>query len=117
MFSSDTIGFVKDTTKEDAEEALKNAWEVEEPGRSNRAKKARMLFLAQDKQKKGKMLNDEELLILKQPFRERKLSMPVIMDELPKIANKLNKADIKDNKKGKTLTSIVDKPSTATAII
>jgi len=45
VFSTDTIGFVKDTTKEDNERSLINSWEVKEAGRSQKAEHARIKFV------------------------------------------------------------------------
>lgn len=45
IFSTDTIGFVKDTTKEDNERALINSWEIKETGRSLKAENARVKFV------------------------------------------------------------------------
>ncbi len=50
IFSSETIGFVKDTTKEDAEKALIESWEVEQPGRAEKAKLTRMKFVERKKE-------------------------------------------------------------------
>lgn len=41
IFSSDTVGIVRDTAKEDRERAIKKSWEDKEPGRGANAKKAR----------------------------------------------------------------------------
>lgn len=71
VFSSDSVGFVKDTSKEDSEKALKDSWEINEYGRAEKAKKSRLRFLAQNKQDKGQKLTPEEEFLLKQE-RERK---------------------------------------------
>jgi len=41
IFATDTVGVLRDTTKEDKEKAIKKSWEDKEPGRSERAKKCR----------------------------------------------------------------------------
>ena len=65
FFSSDTIGFVKDTSKEDSERALINNWETQQPGRSEKAENARIKYVEDrkflvdsyiyDKNEKGKI--------------------------------------------------------------
>jgi len=45
VFASETIGFIKDTTKEDAEKALVQSWEVAYPGRADKAQKARVKYV------------------------------------------------------------------------
>lgn len=49
VFGTDTVGIVRDTTKEDRERAIKRSWEDKEPGRSEKAKKARAKFFLQQK--------------------------------------------------------------------
>jgi hypothetical protein len=71
VFSNETIGFVKDTSKEDMEKALKDSWEIAEPGRAEKAKRARAKFLIQQKKEKGEELTPEEEAILHEE-RERK---------------------------------------------
>lgn len=45
VISSETLGFVKDTEKEDKEKAIQKSWEDNEPGRALKAKKSRSKFL------------------------------------------------------------------------
>jgi hypothetical protein len=45
IYSSETLGIVKDTDKEDKEKALKASWETNEPGRAEKAKRSRLKFL------------------------------------------------------------------------
>jgi hypothetical protein len=45
IFSTETIGFIKDTTKEDHERSLINSWEIKESGRSLKAEHARIKFV------------------------------------------------------------------------
>lgn len=53
VFSSETLAIIKDTDKEDREKALKASWETNEPGRAEKAKRARAKFLLQEKLRKG----------------------------------------------------------------
>jgi hypothetical protein len=71
VFSNETIGFVKDTSKEDMERALKESWEIAEPGRAEKAKKSRAKYLLQLKKEKGEELTYEEEQLLNEE-RERK---------------------------------------------
>jgi len=47
IYSSETLGIVKDTDKEDRERALKASWETSEPGRAEKAKRSRLKFIYQ----------------------------------------------------------------------
>lgn len=47
VWASDTVAVVRDTEKEEKEAALKKSWEDAEPGRSEKAKKSRQVFLLQ----------------------------------------------------------------------
>lgn len=64
IFSSDTVAIVKDTDKEDREQALKDSWETAEPGRAEKSKKSRMRYIAELKKEKGEELTEEEQEIL-----------------------------------------------------
>jgi hypothetical protein len=44
IFATDTVGVLRDTTKEDREKAIKKSWEDKEPGRAERAKKCRAKY-------------------------------------------------------------------------
>lgn len=66
VFSSDTLAIVKDTDKEDREKALKDSWEVAEPGRAEKSRKSRIRFIAMSKQKEGVELTEEEKEVLKE---------------------------------------------------
>lgn len=57
VFSSETIGFVKDSTKEDTEKALIQSWEIANPGRSDKALKARIKFVEERKHAVDAYLN------------------------------------------------------------
>jgi hypothetical protein len=64
VFSSDTLAVVRDTDKEDREQALKDSWEAAEPGRAEKSRKSRLRYLAQLKQEKGEELTEEEKDVL-----------------------------------------------------
>ena len=49
IYSTDIIGFVKDTTKEDSERALINSWDKNGTGRSKKAQMARIKFIEERK--------------------------------------------------------------------
>jgi hypothetical protein len=49
VISTETVGIVRDTDKEDREKAIKKSWEDGEPGRSEKAKKARRKFVIAEK--------------------------------------------------------------------
>lgn len=62
--SSDTLAVVKDTDKEDREQALKDSWEAAEPGRAEKSRKSRIRYIATLKQQKGEELTEEEKEVL-----------------------------------------------------
>jgi len=60
IFSSETLYFCKDTSKEDREKAVKDSWENIERGRSEFAKTSRLRFLGISKTMRGEALSPEE---------------------------------------------------------
>ena len=66
VFSTDTLGFCQDTSKEDKEKEIIASWEEKEPGRAELAKKSRKRFLLQKKAENGKKLTEEEANFLKE---------------------------------------------------
>ena len=112
VISSDNLGFVKDTSKEDSEKALKDSWEIGEIGRGDKAKKARLKHLLVDKQEKGETLSLEEEKILR-VVRERKTSLtqnqPHIEEPLP--VKKVDpKKNVKPDPKKKDQKEIIEIP-------
>lgn len=113
VISSDTLGFLKDSSKEDSEKALKDSWETAELGRAEKAKKARKKHLIITKKEKGQTLTEEDEKLLKEN-RERKLTTNVIstiVEETKKIDPKAKgNAKIDPKKKEPTQTVIVQQP-------
>ena len=72
VVSSDTIALVKDTRKEDKEEAIRKSWETSQAGRAEQAKQSRQRFLALAKSQRGEDLNDHEKEIMKETWQERR---------------------------------------------
>lgn len=64
VFSSDSLAFVKDTSKEQFEKSLKDSWEVNEPGRALKAKTSRFKFILENKFTQNENLNKEEVKFL-----------------------------------------------------
>ena len=102
IFSTDTLGFCQDTSKEDKEKEIIASWEENEPGRAELAKKSRRRFLLQKKMEHGKELSDEEKNFMKEE-RVRKTfnkTEEEKEDEKNKGKKKPEKVD-KNKKKGK----------------
>ena len=102
VFSTDTLGFCRDTSKEDKEKEIISSWEENEPGRAELAKKSRRRFLLQQKLRNGNKLTEEEDNFLKE-IRVRKTfnkSEEEKEDEKNKGKKKVEKVD-KNKKKGK----------------
>lgn len=60
IFSTESLFFCKDTSKEDREKAVKDSWENSERGRSELAKTSRLRFLGINKKLRGEVLSTEE---------------------------------------------------------
>ena len=102
VFSTDTLGFCRDTSKEDKEKEIISSWEENEPGRAELAKKSRRRFLLEQKQRNGNELSEEEANFLKE-IRVRKTfnkTEEEKEDEKNKGKKKVEKVD-KNKKKGK----------------
>ena len=97
IFATENIAFMKDSSKEEAEAALKEGWETKQPGRAERAKLARKKYLLHVKKQRGELLSAEEENLLselrnrvyitnlnQQPPHEQK---KVIADSVKKTAN------------------------------
>ncbi len=111
VFSSETLGFVKDTTKEDMEKALKDSWEISEPGRAEKAKKSRLRYILKMRKDKGEILSPEEDAILNEE-RERKIfTAEVSNTSQHAIKEDKNKKNVKKNEKEKKpVKPVEDKP-------
>lgn len=77
IFSSDNLLFSKDKSKEETEKAIKDSWEVNEPGRSELAKTSRLRFLLLNKKQNGEKLTLSDLNLLKTE-RIRKTSQSAV---------------------------------------
>ena len=106
VFSTDTLGFCRDTSKEDKEKEIISSWEEKEPGRAELAKKSRKRFLLQQKLANGNQLSEEEIEFLKEK-RIRKVFSKINEEEKEDDKNKgkkkIEKID-KNKKKGKDAT-------------
>jgi hypothetical protein len=98
VFSTDTLGFAKDTSKEDRERNLIESWEKNEPGRAEKAQKARRRFLLEKQIEKGKKISQEDKAFLDEPRERKKFNNEVKEDDNKKEQKKKN--DKKDNKRG-----------------
>ena len=103
IFSTDTLGFCQDTSKEDKEKEIIASWEENEPGRAELAKKSRRRFLLQKKMEHGKQLSEEEKNFMKEERVRKTFSKnneEEKEDERNKGKKKNEKVD-KNKKKGK----------------
>ena len=74
IFSNNILSFVKDNSKIDHENKIKEEWEINQEGRRLKASESRKKFLILAKKLNGKELNKEESEILLKP-RERNMSI------------------------------------------
>ena len=113
VISSDTLGFLKDTSKEDSEKALKDSWEISEQGRADKAKKARKKHLITILKEKGETLTEEQEKLLKE-IRERKLTTNItshLVEETKKIDTKAKGNSKVDLKKKEIIQAVVVQPA------
>lgn len=96
--SSDTLCFVKDTSKEDSEKSLKESWEIMEAGRAEKAKKARKKYQLEVKFRSGNILTDDEDKILKEPRERKKTNINTVIEE-PKKETKGKQVKKEEKKK------------------
>jgi len=98
VHTTDPIKFYIDTTKEDKENKLKEAWENIEPGRSDKAKFTRKKFLIMKKREIGEdiTLEEEEILNTK-PRKKPKIKIEVVTE----MKNTFDNTEINDNKNKK----------------
>ena len=113
IFSTDTLGFCRDTSKEDKEKEIISSWEEKEPGRAELAKKSRKRFLLQQKLANGNKLSEEEAEFLKEIRVRKSFNKPSSEEEKDddknKAKKKVEKVD-KNKKKGKD--AVQDKSET-----
>ena len=64
VFCTDPICFVKNTIKEDIQNAIKEEWEINQPGRAQKARISRKKYFLNIKSKSGELLSPEEEEIL-----------------------------------------------------
>lgn len=108
VFSSESLNFSKDTSKEDREKAVKDSWENSERGRSELAKTSRLRFLGISKKNRGEILGQDEEKIIN-TVRVKKITQ-----SYDNFANfeKMNNADAK--RKSTTINDLkIKSPSNA----
>ena len=101
VFSTDTLGFCQDTSKEDKEKEVIASWEENEPGRAELAKKSRRRFLLQKKLENGKQLSEEEKSFMKEERVRKTFNKPSEEDDEKNKGKKKNEKVDKNKKKGK----------------
>jgi len=97
VFACDTVVLVRDTRKEDKEDAIRKGWETVQPGRSDQAKNSRLRFTLAQKAARGEALTDAERAILKDSWEDRRKARKEA-ESNPKAKGK---APAKDDKKAK----------------
>ena len=95
VLSEESLALVRDTRQEDREKATRKSWEDAQPGRAERAAKARKRYLAEVKKAKGEALTEEEEQLISAPRMTRKQQL----EEAAKVDDKKGKGAKKDDKK------------------
>jgi len=103
VFSTDPICFVKNTMKEDKETAIKEEWEINEPGRALKASISRKKYFLNVKAKNGELLTpeEEELINLNSHTKKETIesnSNMMVTNIPPKSKNKSIEKSPKKNK-------------------
>ena len=73
VFSTDSITFIKNTIKEDKEKAVIESWEINEPGRKNKAEKSRKRYFVNIKYNNGEVLSPEEEELIPEKFNRKEV--------------------------------------------
>ena len=91
IFSDNIISFVKDLSKINHEDKIKNEWEINQPGRKMIASDSRKKFLVYKKNKKGEKLSEEEKdILIKERPRQSELEKEIEEKEKEDDKNKKN---------------------------
>ena len=104
VFCTDPICFVKNTIKEDIEFAIKEEWEINQPGRAQKARISRKKYFLNIKSKSGELLTPEEDGILNNNinFNQTKdlieSNSNMIITNIPPIIKKKSSKNISKNK-------------------
>jgi len=112
VYSTDTLGFVKDTRKEDEENSIKNGWEQKEQGRSLKAQVSRSKALLLLKKQKGEKLNEKDERLLNEPREVKLTPKEIIEDHDDKFSdkhdkNRTKKVDRKKPEESKKITTTI----------
>ena len=111
IFSDYVISFVKDVSKINHEDKIKNEWEINQPGRKIKASDSRKKFLVYKKKEKGIELTEEENKILKmERVRKSETEKEEITDDKDK--NDKNKKQKKSRNNKKENTKIISNKET-----
>ena len=73
VFSTDSIAFIKNTIKEDKEKEVIESWEINEPGRKNKAEKSRKKYFVNIKYNNGEILSPEEEELIPEKFNRKEV--------------------------------------------
>ena len=105
VFASNSIAFIKDTSKEDHEKLMIDEWEAKDEGRSLRAVKSRKKYLLYEKAQRNDVLNTEENKELNEERERRKANqIDHIEEEETTNANaNVKGAKGRDNKRKRSL--------------
>jgi hypothetical protein len=105
VFASNSIAFIKDTSKEDHEKLMIDEWEAKDEGRSLRAVKSRKKYLLYEKAQRNDVLNTEENKELNEERERRKANQIDHIEEEETTNANANVKGVKgrDNKRKRSL--------------
>ena len=73
VFSTDSLTFLKNTIKEDKEKAVIESWEINEPGRKDKAEKSRKKYFVNIKFNNGELLSPEEEELIPEKINRKEI--------------------------------------------
>ena len=111
VFSTDSITFIKNTIKEDKEKAVIESWEINEPGRKNKAEKSRKKYFVNIKYNNGEVLSAEEEELIHEKINRKEViesnSNMLVTNIPPKKA--LSPIEVKSDEKKQNEVDILKK--------
>ena len=102
VFSTDSLTFIKNTIKEDREKAVIESWEINEPGRKNKAEKSRKKYFINIKYKNGEILSTEEEQLINEKIVRKEViesNSKMLVTNIPPKKGAPQKEEKKEEKK------------------
>ena len=112
VYSTDSLTFIKNTIKEDKEKAVIESWEINEPGRKNKAEKSRKRYFVNIKYNNGEVLSPEEEELIPEKFNRKEViegNSNMLVTNIPPKAGNAQKQPIANDEKKQEEVDILKK--------